>query len=385
MTSFTLINARVLTEDGFVDGVSVVVKDGIISDLRAGGDHDPSAEFVDLNNGLLLPGFIDVQVNGGGGVLFNDDPSVETVRVMASAHRAYGTTSLLPTLISDDLEKIELAIAAVDKAIEDKIPGIVGVHIEGPFLNEVKKGIHDADKLRPLTKDALALLTAAKRARVVLTLAPECADPDDIRYLAERGVRICAGHTNATYDQARAAFQAGVSGATHLFNAMSPMQSREPGVIPATLESDAWCGIIVDGVHVHPAMLRLALRAKADKRFMLVTDAMPSVGSDVDHFYLNGNRIHVRDGKCFSDDGTLAGAALTMIDAVKNAVSMLSVDLEAASRMASANPAAFLGMERLTGSIAVGKQADFVWLDHDLHILGTWVRGVADDRVLSVK
>lgn len=215
MTSFTLINARVLTEDGFVDGVSVVVKDGIISDLRAGGDHDPSAEFVDLNNGLLLPGFIDVQVNGGGGVLFNDDPSVETVRVMASAHRAYGTTSLLPTLISDDLEKIELAIAAVDKAIEDKIPGIVGVHIEGPFLNEVKKGIHDADKLRPLTKDALALLTAAKRARVVLTLAPECADPDDIRYLAERGVRICAGHTNATYDQARAAFQAGVSGATH--------------------------------------------------------------------------------------------------------------------------------------------------------------------------
>lgn len=383
MTSCALINARVLTEEGFVDGASVVVTNGRISDVCTDGGYAEGADVVDLKNGLLLPGFIDVQVNGGGGVLFNDDPSVETITTIAKAHRTFGTTSLLPTLISDDLDKIDLAINAVDKAIEAGIPGVIGVHIEGPFLNETKKGIHDADKLRPLTKDALALLTSAKHARVVLTLAPECADLEDIQHLAERGVRICAGHTNATYDEAKAALRAGVSGFTHLYNAMSPMHSREPGIVPAALESDAWCGVIVDGVHVHPAMLRLAFRAKIDNRFMLVTDAMPAVGSGVDHFYLYGNRIHVRDGKCFSDDGTLAGAALTMIDAVKNAVSMLAIDLEAAAHMASANPAAFLGVEQSIGSISIGKQADLVWLDNDFRIIETWIQGVASNAAMS--
>ena len=383
MTSFALVNARVLTETGFVNDVAVIVKDGLIADLRADEDCGDVASTVDLKGGLLLPGFFDVQVNGGGGVLFNDEPTVDGVAAIAKAHRAYGTTSLLPTLISDDLDKVALAIKAVDDAIEANVPGVVGVHVEGPFLNETRKGIHDAGKLRPLTKDALAILTGAKRARVVLTLAPECVDTDDIQYLASRGVRVCAGHTNATYDEAKAALRSGVTGFTHLFNAMSPMLSRAPGVIPAALESDAWCGVIVDGLHVHPAMLRLALNAKADKRFMLVTDAMPCVGSDVDHFYLNGARIHVRDGKCFSDDGTLAGAALTMIDAVKNAVSMLSVDLETASRMASAEPAAFMGVGKATGSISAGKQADLVWLDRDLRVIGVWIRGVADDRALA--
>lgn len=382
MTSFALVNARILTEAGFVDDASVIVKDGLISEVRADGGCGGVAA-MDLKGGLLLPGFIDVQVNGGGGVLFNDDPSLEGVAAIAKAHRAYGTTGLLPTLISDDLEKVGLAIRAVDDAIEAEVPGVIGVHIEGPFLNEAKKGIHDAGKLRPLTKDALAILTGAKHARVVLTLAPECVDTDDIRYLASRGVRICAGHTNATYDETKTALENGVTGFTHLFNAMSPMLSRAPGVVPAALESDAWCGVIVDGLHVHPAMLRLALNAKTDRRFMLVTDAMPCVGSDMDHFYLNGARIHVRDGKCFSDDGTLAGAALTMIDAVKNAVSMLSVDLEAASRMASAQPAAFMGVGKTTGSISAGKQADLVWLDRDLRVIGVWIRGVADDRALA--
>ncbi len=378
MTSFTLTNAQVLTPQGFVSGANVVVENGIVAAVdpargSAGGG-------VDLDNGFLLPGFIDVQVNGGGGVLFNDDPSPEGAVAIAEAHSAFGSTGVLPTLISDDLDKIDLAVRAADKAVEEGAPGVLGVHIEGPFLNPAKRGIHDERKIRPLSKDALRLLTGARKARVVVTLAPECAAVEDIRYLVEQGVRVCAGHTNADYDETRSALKAGVTGFTHLFNAMSPMHSRAPGVVPAALESEAWCGMIADGVHVHPAMLRLAMRAKADGRLMLVTDAMPNVGADIDHFYLGDVRINVRGGKCYDNDGTLAGASLTMIDAVKNAVAMLGVDLAGAARMASANPAAFLGVERETGAIRAGARADFVWLDAAMNILGVWRRGVADDR-----
>ena len=387
MTSFTVKNAHVLTPDGVVRGGRVVVREGVIAGIvqdADGGGVNAGGPLIDLGGGFLLPGFIDVQVNGGGGVLFNDDPSPEGAMAIAAAHRAYGSTGVLPTLISDDLDKIDLAVRAVEAAMEEGAPGLLGVHIEGPFLNPAKKGIHDERKIRPLTKDALHILTRAERARVVVTLAPECADPDDIRHLVKRGVRVCAGHTNADYDQTMAALRAGVTGFTHLFNAMSPMRSRAPGVAPAALESEAWCGVIVDGVHVHPAMLRLAMRAKTDGRVMLVTDAMPHIGADIDHFYLGEARIHVRNGACYDDNGTLAGASLTMIGAVKNAISMMSVDLATASRMASANPAAFLGAARETGSIRIGARADLVWLDADLNVAGTWIGGAPDERVTAL-
>ena len=376
MGALILNNARILSAEGAYRRGCVTINDGVIADIAHDLDKNTPAEITDLDGGLLLPGFIDVQVNGGGGVLLNDDPSVETMARIAQAHRAFGATSVLPTLISDDLENVERAILAADAAVEAQVPGVIGVHIEGPFLNAAKKGIHNGEKLRPLTKEAVELLMSAKHAKVVLTVAPECVSLDYISLLSNSGVRVCAGHTNASYEQGIAALEAGIAGFTHLFNAMPPMLTRDPGVIPAALESEAWCSLIVDGVHVDAAMLRLALRAKTDNRFMLVTDAMSSAGVDIDHFILNGERINIRDGKCLSDDGTLAGSTLTMIDAVRNAISLLGVPSETAVRMASANPASFLGLEDTHGVIAIGRRADLVWVTQDFEIKGVWSEGV---------
>ena len=370
-------NGRILTPDGILQRGAVEVCDGLIASVSDSiSPDDSNGGFIDLENDFLLPGFVDVQVNGGGGLLFNDDPGPETAIGIVNAHRAFGTTSLLPTLISDDLDKIEQAVTAIDGEVERNTPGIAGVHIEGPFLNVGKRGIHDERKLRKLSGEAIEILTSARHARVVVTLAPECVEPEQIRRLADSGVKVCAGHTNATFDETRGALAAGVSGFTHLFNAMTAMQSRGPGVIPAALESSAFCGVIVDGKHVHPAMLRLALRAKSDRRFMLVTDAMPVVGAGIDHFHLNGRRIDCKGGECRSEDGTLAGSALSMIEAVKNAMSMLDLSIEEASAMASRTPASFLGIEDRTGSIAPGRQADFVRVSPALDIRQVWVGGV---------
>ena len=371
-------NGRIVTPGGILDHGSVEVFEGLIANVTDSIAADRSnGDFIDLGNDYLLPGFVDVQVNGGGGLLFNDDPSAATAIRIAEAHRAFGTTSLLPTLISDDLDKVEQAIRAIDGEVGRKTPGIVGIHIEGPFLNVEKRGVHDERKLRQLSNEAIGILTSAEHAQVVVTLAPERARLEQIAYLVECGVKVCIGHTNATFDETRGALAAGVSGFTHLFNAMPAMQSRNPGVIAAALESSAWCGVIIDGNHVHPAMLRLALRAKSDRRLMLVTDAMPVVGAaDMDHFYLGNQRINVADGMCLSEGGTLAGAALSMIEAVKNTMTMLDLGIEEASRMASQTPCSFLGMAGRAGSIAPGRRADLLRLSPKFAIRQVWMGGV---------
>ncbi|MGF1544263.1 MAG: N-acetylglucosamine-6-phosphate deacetylase [Parvularculaceae bacterium] len=375
MTSTVFINTRIFINGRFTDGAALVIGGGRVIAVSSETGAMEADRIVDAGGRIIAPGFVDVQVNGGGGALFNDDPSPETIETIAAAHRRFGVTSLLPTLISDDVAKIERAIAAVDAAIDAQAPGVVGLHVEGPFLNREKRGIHDDDKIRPLSDDVVELLCAPRRGALVVTLAPECVDHAQISRLAAAGVRVCAGHTNATYDEARAALNAGVVGFTHLFNAMSPLQSRAPGVIAAALESDAWCGVIVDGRHVHPAMLRLALRAKADGRFMLVSDAMPAVGADIDHFYLGERRIEVRNGVCLSEDGTLAGAALDLNAAVRNAVSMLNVDPATALTMASEAPSQFLGLSEEVGRLAPGARADFVVLSADLNVEEVWIGG----------
>lgn len=377
MRRLVFANGRIVTASGILENGSVEVSEGRITSVKSSITVDQSnGDFIDLGNDYLLPGFVDVQVNGGGGVLFNDDPSAATAIRIAEAHRAFGTTRLLPTLISDDLEKVEQAISAIDAEVSRNTPGIGGVHIEGPFLNVEKRGIHDERKLRQLTDEAIGILTSADRAQVVVTLAPECAHLDQIAYLVECGVKVCIGHTNATFDQTRSALAAGVSGFTHLFNAMPAMQSRDPGVIAAALESNAWCGLIVDGVHVHPAMLRLALRAKSDRKLMLVTDAMPVVGADMDHFYFDKQRINVADGMCLTENGTLAGAALSMIQAVKNAMTMFDLGIEEVSRMASQVPCSFLGISDRAGSIGNGQRADLLRLSPSFAIRQVWIGGI---------
>jgi len=323
-----------------------------------------------------VPGFIDCQVNGGGGMLFNDAPYVDTIRRIGAAHSRFGTTGFLPTLISDDRCVMRSAVSAVDAAIAAGVPGVLGIHLEGPYLAPARRGIHDAAKFQIPGADDIELLTSLSRGKVLVTIAPERVPDAIVRKLHASGVLIAAGHTAADYDEMVQALAAGVRGFTHLFNAMSPLHSREPGAVGAALENrDSWCGIIADGQHVHPATLRVALAAKPHGKVFLVTDAMPPVGSDQTTFTLNGETITCNDGRCVNAQGTLAGSALDMASAVRNTVAQLRVDLAEAARMASTYPAAFLDIAATHGQIAKGYVADFVVLNEAIEVRETWIAG----------
>lgn len=372
-----LVNGRILTDAGVIDGKGLVIENGRITALVDVADAPADAAIHDLQGGWLVPGFIDTQVNGGGGVLFNDAPTVETIAAIGAAHRRFGTTGFLPTLISDDLAVVDQAMRATEAAIAAGVPGVLGIHIEGPFLNAKRKGIHDAGKFRVMDDAALELLGSLKSGKTLVTLAPETTTPDMIRRLTDSGVIVAAGHTNAAYGTMRKALAAGLTGFTHLFNAMSPLTSREPGAVGAALESQtAWCGLIVDGRHVDPAVLRIALRTRPRDRFMLVTDAMPTVGMVDKSFDLQGRQIHVVDGVCVDAQGTLAGSDLDMAGALRNAMSMLDLSLADAVTMAATAPAAFLGLSAQRGRIAVGQAADLVLLNDALQVQATWIDGI---------
>ncbi len=374
-----LINGKVMTDRGLEKGFAVVLTGDRIASVLPEAELQSAFPRLDLDGGLLLPGFIDIQVNGGGGVLFNDSPTPEAIAAIGAAHRRFGTTGFLPTLISDELAVVRAALEAARAAMAAATPGVLGVHIEGPFLNTAQKGIHDATKFRSMDNDSLALLTSLADGRTLVTLAPEVAGAAMIQRLAAAGVVVSAGHTNATYAQTLAGLDAGLTGFTHLFNAMSPLASREPGVVGAALyDPRSWCGIIVDGRHVDPVVLKLALRCRPLERFMLVTDAMPCVGSDQKTFTLQDKTITVRDGACFDARGRLAGSDLNMAAAVRNAVSLLGLSLADASRMASRNPAEFLGLGAEVGRIAAGYRADLVLLDERLDVRRVWIGGASE-------
>jgi N-acetylglucosamine-6-phosphate deacetylase len=372
-----LINGRVLRDQALVEGQCVLLEGGRILDIVPEGHASSrSAATLDLRGNMLLPGFIDSQVNGGGGVLFNDSPSVEAIRQIGRAHRRFGTTGFMPTLISADLDVVARAIAAARGAIEAGVPGVLGIHIEGPFLNVERKGVHDPAKLRELDTSAVGLLTSLGIGRTLVTLAPEMTKPEIIQKLTQAGIIVSAGHTNATYAEVVAALHHGLRGFTHLFNAMSQLTGRKPGVVGAALENlDSWCGIIVDGQHISPVVLRLALRCKPSSRFMLVTDAMPSVGTDARSFNLQGRDIAVSGNVCIDEDGRLAGSNIDMASCVRNAVSLLGVSLPEAVRMASLYPAEFLGLSHELGRIEPGHRANLVLADEKLNILETWIDG----------
>jgi N-acetylglucosamine-6-phosphate deacetylase len=372
-----LTHARVLAADGWHDDLAVLLEGERIVDLLPPADpRVRDAHQHDLHGAMLVPGFIDAQVNGGGGVLFNEAPTVETLRRIGAAHRRFGTTGFLPTLISDRVEVMRAALAAVEQALAEGMPGVLGIHLEGPYLAPARKGVHDPKYFHAPGSDELALLCAPHRGVRLLTLAPDQVPLASIGALAGAGLIVCAGHTAADYETIRAALAAGVRGFTHLFNAMTPFGSREPGVVGAALEdADSWCGIIVDGHHVHPASLRVAIAAKPRGKMLLVTDAMPPVGADRPDYVLNGETIVVRDGICQTAQGVLAGSALDMASAVRNAVQLLGLPLEEAVRMASTYPAEFLGLRESHGRIAPGYRADLVVLDDEYRVRQSWIGG----------
>ncbi|MBV9428806.1 MAG: N-acetylglucosamine-6-phosphate deacetylase [Bradyrhizobiaceae bacterium] len=370
-----------LAADHVFDGTAlhedcaVLIDGGDIVQLVRRGEIPEKISAHELPSGAwLAPGFIDVQVNGGGDVLFNDEPTSAGIAAIAAAHRRFGTTGLLPTLISDTPEKMRAARDAVATAMRTN-PSILGIHFEGPFLSADRPGAHDPGMLRRPEAREREWLTQWRDGVMLVTLAPEIVPEGFIAGLVDAGIKVSLGHSMATYQQTRVALAEGLTGFTHLFNAMRPLASREPGPIAAALESDnCWFGMIVDGVHVDPAMLRLALRGRA--RPMLVTDAMPPVGGKRDTFMLGGRAVLANAGGCIRDDGTLAGSALDMAKAVRNSVKLLGMPLTGALRAATAEPARFLGLAHRLGHLAPGCRADMVALDaSEITVLQTWVAG----------
>ena len=380
MNGHALVGAAIVQPDGIADDGALLLEGGHILGIVARDAVPAGYDTVALEGGWLLPGFIDTQVNGGGNILLNDQPDVEGIRAIASAHRRFGTTGLLPTLISDDADVVDAVIAAGEAALVQGVPGVLGLHIEGPHLNPVKKGIHDAAKFTAIDPKVLERLTRPTIGRRIVTLAPDLAPSGAIRALRDAGVLVAAGHSLADYDQTVAALSEGLNGFTHLFNAMTQMGSREPGMVAAALlDRSSHFGLIVDGVHVHPATLRVAIAARGLEGAMLVTDAMPPVGGAQRSFTLMGQSIHVVDGICRGPDGTLAGSALNMAQAFRNAIDMMGCSMVEASRMASGNPARFLRLEDRKGAIAPGLCADLVHMDCDRQVRRTWINGEMEE------
>ncbi|MCP3468800.1 N-acetylglucosamine-6-phosphate deacetylase [Bradyrhizobium sp. CCGUVB1N3] len=369
-----LSGARIFDGERFLDDHAVVVEGGRIAAIVPHSER-PHGELRDLGGGLLAPGYIDVQVNGGGGVLFNEDPTPEGIARIAAAHRKHGTVGLLPTLVTDTPQVMAAAIAATREA-RHLTPATLGIHLEGPFLDPVRKGAHELGYIRNLEPGDVATIVEAQCGAVMLTLAPNRVRAESIAELARHGVLISLGHSDASYAEACAAVKAGAQAFTHLFNAMSAPAGREPGMVGAALDLDeAFVGIIADGHHVHEANLRIAFAAKRHDRFMLISDAMPPAAGGPDQFDLQGRRVTRIDGCLRLEDGTLAGSALTMDEAVRYAVKVAQLDLTDALAMASRVPATFLRRETELGRIAPGYLASLVHLDDDLRVLETWIEG----------
>ena len=366
MTKRAIVGADIFDGTRLLGGKALLVEDGTLHSIIDAGKIPADFAPEQLNGGTVLPGFVDLQANGGGGILFNDQTSVDGLRVIAKAHAETGTRAFLPTLITDAPEKTAQAIGAVEAAIAEGVPGIVGIHLEGPHLSVARKGAHDASLIRPMEDtDEAVLCDAAKRLpNVLVTVAPENASAEQIARLSAAGLIVSLGHTDCSFADARAAVEAGATCVTHLFNAMSPLGSREPGLVGAALQSGRLsAGLIADGVHVHPAAMRTAFEAKARPgQIFLVTDAMATLGSDITEFHLNQRRILRKDGRLTLEDGTLAGADLEMARALLILIEDVGVTPATAFAMATSIPAGLLRTAGSWGHFLPGKPANAIHL-----------------------
>jgi N-acetylglucosamine-6-phosphate deacetylase len=375
-TTTALVGARIFDGDDFHDGKAVVVQGRRIAAVVPVREAADATTSVDLGGGLLAPGFIDLQVNGGGGVQFRDDPTPQTLRRIAAAHRRFGTTGFLPTLVSSGIRRMEWALDAVNEAFQANLPGILGIHLEGPWLEPKRAGAHDPRQLREPSEAEIARVLEAGTGCVLVTLAPERVPVETIARLTEAGVIVAAGHTEATYEQIVAAQAVGLRGFTHLFNAMPAFHSRAPGPVGAAFASSrGFATLVLDGHHLHPGSVRAARRALGAGRLVLVTDAMAPLGTSLTSFQLGSREVFVHGTRCELEDGTLAGTCVGMSWMVRYAVREVGLPLEEALNMASTNAARFLGIDREVGRIGRGLRADLVHLDDDLQVQRTWVGG----------
>lgn len=379
MTPTAYVAGKIFDGHAWHEDSALLTEAGIVAGIVPTASLPTNAARIEVAGGMLVPGFIDLQVNGGGGVLFNNDPSLAAIRTICAAHVQFGTTALLPTLITDTVEINERAIAAGTEAVEARVPGFLGLHLEGPHLALARKGTHDGSLIRPMDGSDLVRILAARRAlpNLLVTVAAETVTSEQIAAMSAAGIIVSIGHSDASYAEASAAFAAGATMATHLFNAMSQLGNREPGVVGAVLGRDAaHAGLIADGIHVHPASIEVALRAKRGPgHIFLVTDAMSQTGTDIRTLTLNGRTITRAHGALRLADGTLAGADLDMINAVRFMHQEIGLPLEEALRMASLYPAEAMRIADTHGSLREGCSASFVHLSPDLDVEAVWVKG----------
>ena len=370
MNSFSINVKSLFDGESLLKNQTVTVREGYIETIIKTDDKDKT----NSREGVLIPGYIDIQVNGGGGYFFNQSPEVETIRLIGEAHQQFGTTGWLPTLISDCYEKMQQAAESVASARKSGVPGVLGIHFEGPHLSVDKRGVHGEKYIRSIGERELALFSRKDLGQVIITVAPENVSTDTIETLVAAGVKVCLGHSNATYQQASAAIMAGASGFTHLYNAMSQLNSREPGMVGAAFShTDCYSGLIMDNIHVHPASAKLAI--EQIKNIMLVTDAMPCVGTEQSEFDFFGQKIIRKNGRLTDQEGRLAGSVLDMAQAVSNCINLLNLPFEKSVNLASINPARFLGVDSHYGALVAGKKASMVLLDDNYKVISSWIDG----------
>ncbi|MCC2613153.1 N-acetylglucosamine-6-phosphate deacetylase [Neorhizobium petrolearium] len=379
-TAKAITGARIFDGASWHENAALVFGNGRVEAIRPVAALPEGIETIDAGGGLIVPGFIDLQVNGGGGVLLNEEPTVEGLKQICAAHAKFGTTGLLPTLITDTFEITAKTVEAGKQAKQQGVPGFLGLHLEGPHLSIARKGAHDPKLIRPMEEKDIELMLSCQGIfdAMMITVAPENVTPEQAKRLAEAGLMVSLGHTDTTYETARAYSEAGVRTVTHLFNAMSPLGHRQPGVVGAALGiGSLYAGLIADGIHVHPAAMGIALRAKnGPGKIFIVTDAMSPIGTEMKSFTLNGREILRQDGRLTLADGTLAGADIDMISSVRFVHERLGLPLEEALRMASAYPAEAAWLSGRKGALKPGFDADFVILAEDLGMKSTWIGGI---------
>jgi len=375
-----LLGSQIFCGELFYDDHALLVDGKSIVDIVDKNNIPENFNKMELDQGILAPGFIDLQVNGGGGVLFNNSPNKESLNTIIKAHQFFGTTSVMPTVISDSLEVLEQCIKTVTEEIKNN-SSLLGIHIEGPFFNTKYRGVHQKQYISTINSDYLNLFESLKGFPVMLTLAPECISSQQLKHLTSLGIKTLAGHSDASYDELDDAIKNGLDGFTHLFNAMSQISAREPGVVGSALHfENTFASIIVDLHHVHPSLIQLAYQLKPSGKLFFISDSMATINHGKPSFELYDEVVNESDGRLVNSEGKLAGSSITQIDAVKNAYQKCNIPLNQALAMASRYPAEYLGIENHLGSLKPGYRADLVHFDSNFKVHNTWVSGKQINR-----
>ena len=370
-----LLGSQIFCGERFYDHHALLIDGNSIIEIVDENNIPKAFNKIELNQGILAPGFIDLQVNGGGGILFNNRPTKESLNTIINAHQFFGTTSIMPTVISDSIKVLTKCTRAVAQEIK-KNSGLLGIHIEGPFFSLKYRGVHQKKYISKLSSEYLELFSNLKEYPVILTLAPECISLKDLNHLASLGIKIMAGHTDASYDELEQAAKNNLNGFTYLFNAMSQMSAREPGAVGAALDFDnLYASIIVDLHHVHHSLIELAYQKKPIGKLFFISDSMATINHGEPTFELYDEIVSEQNGRITNAEGKLAGSSITQIDAVKNACQQCNIQLDHALAMASRYPAEFLGVEHYLGSLKPGYRADLVHFDSNFEVNNVWASG----------